>query len=239
MKVLILGHKGMLGHVVYKYLSTKKDCKLITTDLRWPSQNFMDFVLNFDGDFIINCIGAIHQRTNDFKVNVDLPIWLDNNVCCKVIHPGTDNGDGEYGKSKKEIENYILKNGKVTYVIKTSIIGHELQSNVGLLDWFLKSQDKVSGYCDVQWNGNTTLQWAKICHDLMLNQKKYGKLIIPSTECISKYTLLQKIKDVYGKKDILIYENYDIKTNKCLEGNIEAPSIKNQLKELKRFYYDN
>ena len=127
----------------------------------------------------------------------------------------------------------------MTYIIKTSIIGHELHSKIGLLDWFLNSKNKVWGYCDVYWNGNTTLQWAKICYDLMVNYKKYNKLTVPFTECISKYMLLQKIKDVYKKKDILIYKNYDMKTNKCLEGNVKVPSIENQLKELRGFYYDN
>ena len=71
MKVLVLGHKGMLGHMVHKYLSTKKDCKLTTTDLRWPSEDFKDFVLEFcdlrGGDYIINCIGSIPQRKDNFN----------------------------------------------------------------------------------------------------------------------------------------------------------------------------
>ena len=66
MKVLVLGHKGMLGNMVYKYLSTKEDCELITTDLRWPSEDFKNFAVNFDGDFIVNCIGAIHQKKTNY-----------------------------------------------------------------------------------------------------------------------------------------------------------------------------
>ena len=40
LKVLILGHKGMLGHMVNKYLSEKENCELIITDLRWPTDKF-------------------------------------------------------------------------------------------------------------------------------------------------------------------------------------------------------
>ena len=65
MKVFVLGHNGMLGHMVHKYLSTK-DCHVITTDLRWPIKNFKNKIIDFNGDFIINCIGAIHQKTNNF-----------------------------------------------------------------------------------------------------------------------------------------------------------------------------
>ena len=77
MKILVLGHKGMLGHMVHKYLSTKKDCELVTTEFRWENREFKKFILDFDGDFVVNCIGAIHQRTTDFGVNVELPEWLD------------------------------------------------------------------------------------------------------------------------------------------------------------------
>ena len=74
MKIFILGHRGMLGHMVHKYLSTKEDCELVTTNLRWPSEEFKKKVIDFDGDFVVNCIGAINQKNDDFDVNVDLPI---------------------------------------------------------------------------------------------------------------------------------------------------------------------
>ena len=38
MKVLVLGHKGMLGHMVSKLLSTK-GIEVFTTECRWS--NFM------------------------------------------------------------------------------------------------------------------------------------------------------------------------------------------------------
>ena len=50
MKILVLGHKGMLGNMVYKYLSTKNDCELFTTDLRWPTKEFKKFVIDFCED---------------------------------------------------------------------------------------------------------------------------------------------------------------------------------------------
>ena len=122
MKILVLGHRGMLGHMVHKYLSTKKDCELVTINSRWSSEDFIREVLSFNGNYIINCIGAIHQRKTEFDVNIDLPIWLDSNcVDCRIIHPGTDfETDGDrYGVSKKEAAEYILKRGRITKIIKT------------------------------------------------------------------------------------------------------------------------
>ena len=250
MKVLVLGHRGMLGHMVHKYLSTKRDCELITTDLRWPSEEFEDFIIDFwygqEGDYIINCIGAIHQRTNDFDVNTELPIWLDNNIDynlsdCRVIHPGTDCeiDNDDYGNSKRKAAEYLLEKGAVTKIIKTSIIGHELDTKASLLEWFLNvDEDSISGYSEYYWNGNTTLQWAKICYNIMVNWWKHKQLNIPATECISKCELLEIMKDVYCK-DIEINKNSDIKINKCLIGNIEVPTIREQLIEMKEFMNDN
>ena len=75
-RVLVLGHNGMLGHMVLNYLKSK-NIKVETTNLRWPTEEFKQYIINFDGEFIINCIGAIHQRTKTFDVNWELPIFLD------------------------------------------------------------------------------------------------------------------------------------------------------------------
>ena len=247
MKVLILGHKGMLGHMVHKYLSTKDDCKLYTTDLRWPTEEFKDFIFNFwyvqKGDYIINCIGAIHQRTDNFDVNTDLPIWLDESIHggirnCKIIHPGTDCeiDDDEYGISKRKAAEYLLEKGQWTKIIKTSIIGHELNTKASLLEWFLNTDEKeINGWSEYYWNGNTTLQWAKICYDLMNDWYNYYPLTIPGTDCISKYDLLNTMKDVYGK-DITINKHSTQSINKCTDFTLSTPSIDKQLKEMKEYY---
>lgn len=239
MKILILGHRGMLGHMVLRYLSTKNNLELITTNERWPSEKFMDFLLDFDGDFVVNCIGAIHQKTNEFKINVDLPIWLDTiNKKYKIIHPGTDceSDNDEYGISKKQASEYLRKKGKDTKIIKASIIGPELSSHKSLLDWFLNSKNEVYGYTKAFWNGITTLQWSKICFDIMNDYYKYDTLNIPTSNCVSKYELLNTIKDVF-KKNIVIKKNSEVIINKCLINTNKMPNtdIKNQLKELKKF----
>jgi len=240
MKIFILGHEGMLGHMVFKYLSTKEDCELITTDLRWPSEEFKKKVLDFNGDFIVNCIGAIHQRTDNFDVNVELPIWLDINMSCNIIHPGTDyeKDNCGYGSSKRKSSQYIVKSGSVTKIIKTSIIGPEINSNFCTLEWFLNSKESVDGWINNYWNGNTTLQWAKESYKMMKKWDDYDVCTKITSECISKYELLNVIKNVFNK-EIDINKFDDEKVNRCLDSDIITPTIMNQLKELKEFYYDN
>jgi len=239
----------MLGHMVYKILKKNKNYDIYTTSLRWPNDDFKNYIINFynldRGDYIINCIGAIHQKTQIFNINSDLPIWLDKNVDlnltkCRIIHPGTDCefDNDEYGNSKRKASEYIINKGKASKIIRSSIIGPELKIHASFLDWFLNSDNSVDGYTEAMWNGITTLQWAEICNDIIINWDSYDTLIVPYTKCISKYELLLNIKDIY-KKDIIVNKNSNIKVNKCLDGNLKCPSIKEQLLKMKNIYTKN
>ena len=237
MKILVLGHTGMLGNAVYKHLSSIHHGVEITTH-RWPKEGFIKEMLSFNGDYIVNCIGAIPQRTDDFVINYDLPIWLDKNVKGKIIHPGTDceMDNDHYGISKVNASDYIKNDGKRTKIIKTSIIGHELKGVVSLLNWFLTSEGVVSGYTNAMWNGNTTLEWAKTCVDMMNDWEGYEIENIIRSYCISKYELLSEISEVYKGGVTQIDKNDRDMPNKCLTGGIQKNPISIQLKELKEFY---
>jgi dTDP-4-dehydrorhamnose reductase len=235
MKVLVLGHKGMLGHMVTKYLRDNK-VEVVTSDVRWPESPFKtDIKL----DYVINCIGAIPQRTKTFDINWHLPIWLDFNSPCRVIHPGTDceMDDDDYGKSKKTAADFLNSIGSKTKILKTSIIGPELNSNSSLLEWFLSQNENVFGYTKAMWNGNTTLEWAKQCLTLMTVWEDYPTETILEGQCVSKYDLLKTINGVF-KKGLTINPKEDGK-DKCLTGRIKTNSIEEQLEELKKYYYDN
>jgi dTDP-4-dehydrorhamnose reductase len=239
--VLILGHNGMLGHMVSNYL-TNKNVQIETTEFRWPSNEFKDFIKNYDGDYIINCIGAIHQRTNNFDVNWELPIFLDFYSKCNIIHPGTDGDidENDYGISKKIARDFVLNSSKKTKSIKTSIIGPELNTKASLMEWFFSNEDNqtVFGYTEHFWNGATTLTWAEYSYELILNWEKYDKEIILHSECISKKELLEIINEVFDR-DVFIKPKNEIKCDRCLSGGIKIPKIKNQLEILKSFYYGN
>lgn len=235
MNVLILGHKGLLGNMVCTYMR-RHGVTVATTDYRYPSREFMDFVETYNGDFIINCIGAIHQKTQDFYVNFELPMWLDS-VGLKVIHPGTDceTDDDLYGISKRIARDYIVNFGRNTKIIKTSIIGFEVSSSYSLLSWFLSRPDgsTVNGYTNQYWNGNTTLTWSEYCLNLIYNWDRYSTETIISSECISKYDLLTTFKLVFNKK-ITIEPIESVAKNKCLVG-IKTKPIRDQLYDL--LYY--
>ena len=190
-------------------------------------------------DYIINCIGSIPQRTKDFSTNTDLPIFLDQNFQGRIIHPGTDceMDDDDYGTSKRKASDWIKKHGKRTKILKTSIIGPELNSSVSLLEWFLNSEGKVGGYTKAMWSGITTLEWAIQSNRLTRLWDEYKTETVLEGECLSKYDLLNMFKEVF-KKDITIEPNDKVSINKCLTGDIKIRSLKGQLELLKVYYYD-
>jgi dTDP-4-dehydrorhamnose reductase len=259
-KVLILGHKGMLGRAVHLYFTTKKnDFVVLTINERWGTEDFKKILQEADVEVIINCIGLIPQKkpSNEEyeRVNVDLPIFLET-LGKKIIHPSTDcefsgnidtdikyskqdvrDAEDVYGKSKAKISVLIEKSFTNTKIIRTSIIGHELNSHLSLLDWFLFSEEAVNGYINHYWNGITTLEWAKLCAEIINNWDKFPVLNQYGTlEIRSKYVLLNEIKHVYNKN--IKINNFKAleKVNKCLESDKHIKPIREQLQELKSFY---
>ena len=239
MKVLILGSNGMLGHMVNKYLREMHPTVNVSSFVgRWPKDK--DFLSTWKGDYIINCIGAIPQRTDDFDINWQLPIWLDENMDCKIIHPGTDceMDIDKYGISKRMAADYIRTYSKQTKSLKTSIIGPEYQSSASLLEWFLTCQEpSVKGYSNAIWNGNTTLEWSKQCLKMMNNWEVYDKETVVASNKVSKYELLLFIKAIFDKQ--IKIESYPEGKDKSLNGSIQTKNIAEQLEELKRYYYDS
>ena len=233
MKILILGHTGMLGNAVHRYLQQFYTIDTITS--RWPSDEFIEYIKQYDGDYIINCIGAIPQKTTEFGINSILPSFLELNSC-KIIHPATDceSDNSLYGISKRIATDWLTSYSKNTYIFKTSIIGIELNTADSLLCWFL-NQTQVNGYLQAKWNGITTLEWAKQCKSLIETQNSQSMYTVFNSDCISKFELLTIMQEVFNH-DIEINPIDGIGSDKCLTGHIKTSNIKQQLIELKEFY---
>ena len=249
MKVLILGHLGMIGSAVRKYYSCVAD-DVVTIEEPWPSPEFKKKVSSFSGDLIINCTGAIPQKTNDFSINFEVPKFLCD-TCpseVKIINPATDcvfEGDNnkpyekyhkcdatsDYGKSKIFEPPIGKKNFKS---IRTSVIGYD-RDDKELLSWFLSEEEPVHGYLNHWWNGVTTYEWAKISHKVYKAWNILSENILQfGTSPISKYELLKIINFVFrANKDIIPYMA-DKSVNRLLISDYELKPITQQLDELRK-----
>lgn len=190
-------------------------------------------------DLIINCIGITKHVFKKYSkeaikyINSEFPYQLKilaETYKCRILHISTDcvfSGDtGDYkendipdaidlyGMTKKKGE--ILNSSNVL-TLRTSTIGHENNTNYGLLEWFL-SQTKCSGYPKAIFSGLTNVEFAKIIRDFIIWNKKLSGLYHVGGLKINKYDLLVKINEEYKNK-VILKKNYDMIINRSLNSD--------------------
>jgi dTDP-4-dehydrorhamnose reductase len=100
-----------------------------------------------------------------------------------------------YGRSK------LL--GEVTarnvLTLRMSIVGRELRTHLGLIDWFLSQRGgRINGYVRALYSGLTTIAVADIVAWLVDAHPALNGLWHVSGDPISKFDLLQVVKRLYG-----------------------------------------
>jgi dTDP-4-dehydrorhamnose reductase len=170
-------------------------------------------------DVVINCIGIVKQQlaakdpVPSIMINALFPHRLAE-LCnvggIRLIHMSTDcvfsgqkGGYSEddlpdpvdlYGRSK--LLGEITASGCLT--LRTSMIGHELESAYGLLEWFLSQHGKtVRGYKRAIFSGFTTNMLANIIEWIIYKQPQLDGLWHVAAAPIDKFNLLSLIKQVY------------------------------------------
>jgi len=119
-----------------------------------------------------------------------------------------------YGKSK-----FIGELGyDHTVTIRTSIVGHELQSKNSLIDWFLSQSSSCSGYTKAIFSGLPTITLAEIIHNYVIEDSKLSGIYHVASHPISKFELLNLIATEY-KKQILILEDDSVVIDRSLKAD--------------------
>lgn len=172
-------------------------------------------------DVVINCIGLVKQLADAdnplqaIPINTLLPHRLAK-LCelagARLIHMSTDcvfSGDkGAYRESDvsdaKDLYGKSKYLGEVSYphtiTLRTSIIGHELQSAHGLIDWFLLQQGTCKGYTRAIFSGVPTVVLASMVRDVVIPQPQLRGMYHVAAKPISKFDLLKLVAKVYGKQ---------------------------------------
>lgn len=247
MKIAVLGSQGMAGSIIFRYL---KERYSITGFSRQDYDVLKDRLPNLsEYDWVINCIGLIKQKEGSqedfFKINTKFPHRL-SHQCQKLIHLSSDcvfsghlpkelsysvndNKDAQdvYGKSK------AFGEPSHAIVLRTSIIGPS-KTKHGLFEWFKHNHQIINGFTNHWWSGITTLELAKII-DQICQQQYDNNVYQISSNKVCKFALLNSINQIYHFEKI-IQPYQDLHTiNRSLHGNIIAPEITIQLKELQRW----
>lgn len=192
----------------------------------------LDVFSTVSPDVVINCVGATkhkddgNQPIKAIKLNTLFPHRLAqicNLLNARLIHISTDcvfsgkkgfyresdqsDADDVYGKSKALGE--VLYGDALT--IRTSTIGHELNTNYGLLNWFLSQEARCKGFKNAIFSGLPTVVLAQVIGDHILYNKTLKGLYHVAAAPINKYDLLKLIAEIYGKKiDVELDEDFVI-----------------------------
>ncbi|MFH1427403.1 MAG: SDR family oxidoreductase [Patescibacteria group bacterium] len=192
---------------------------------------------DYKPDYIINCIGLINKFCRDdnpeevlraIKLNAVFPYELAKaarKINAKIIQISTDcvfsgkkgsylESDAHdaldvYGKTKSLGE--VIGNNFLN--IRCSVIGPELKNYTNLLEWFLRRSlgEKISGYGHHKWNGVTSLQFAKICQEIIDKGDDFFASLVKTSRVhhyipnssVTKYELLNIFNNIFNKEFII------------------------------------
>jgi len=187
---------------------------------------------------VINCIGLVKQLLEVEDPLLALPInallphrlaRLCELVNARLVHISTDcvfsgrkggyletdEADAQdlYGRSK------FL--GEVDYLnsitLRTSIIGHELNSVHGLIGWFLAQEGCIKGFTKAIFSGLPTCELAHVICDKVLSRPDLHGLYHVAAEPVSKHDLLQLVNHEYAK-GLKIEPDTQLQINRSLDG---------------------
>lgn len=215
---------------------------------------------------VINCIGIVKQssQANNALLNISVNALLPHLVAqacrernIRFIHISTDcvfTGTRGYYTEDDAADAVDLYGrtkllGEVDYphtlTLRTSIIGHELQTKQGLVEWFLAQSERVQGYCRHSFSGFPTIELAKVLADYIIPNTSLSGIYHLSSQPISKYELLNLIARQYGKT-IEIEPYYDTCCDRSLNSqrlrsliNYTPPSWPDMVAAMHQDYLDS
>jgi dTDP-4-dehydrorhamnose reductase len=169
---------------------------------------------------VINCIGIVKQATaaHDPLISISVnalfphrlaPLCRDAGI--RLIHISTDcvfsgsrgnyiegdvaDAEDLYGRTK--LLGELDYDGSLT--LRTSMIGRELETSHGLIEWFLSQEGKsIKGFRRAIFSGFTTKVLAEIIAKIIIEHPDMQGIWHVASEPISKFDLLSLVKKSYA-----------------------------------------
>ncbi len=247
--------QSLPGYEVYGSMRREsKDEHLVKLDLH-DGILFERVLPDIHPEVIINCTGVTKRTSVGTSEMIYINSLMPHKIAdwaskhsCLYIHVSTDcifsgkkgNYSEEdvpdctdlYGRSKLLGEIYCEDH----LTIRTSFIGREIDTQRGLLEWFLSQTGQIKGYTHAVWNGLTSIEIARILH--LLTQQGARGLLNVGGEAITKYSLLLLMREVFGTEVDIVTDD-SVRINRVLdiakfkELNIVSPPLESLLKEVK------
>ncbi len=178
-------------------------------------------------EVVINCIGVVKQLAGAEAPAVAIPInallphrlaRLSQACGARLVHISTDcvfsgirGGYAEqdlpdaadlYGRSK--LMGEVDHENAVT--LRTSIIGHELDTSHALLGWFLAQGGAVAGFSNAIFSALPTVELARVIQQFVLPNDALRGTYHVAGPAISKHDLLHVVARAYGRSNLIVAE---------------------------------
>ena len=171
-------------------------------------------------DVVINCISLAKPLLSAGNPLEIVPIYallphrlarLCGLTGARLIHISSDGvftgSKGQYTEDDipdaRDIYGVSKLLGEVNYphtvTLRTSIIGHELRGNNGLLDWFLSQQESCKCFSRAIFSGLPTVVLAQVIRDFVIPKATLFGIYHVAAQPISKFDLLRIVAEEYGK----------------------------------------
>ncbi len=176
---------------------------------------------------VVNCAGLTKHVAggNDpvpaMTMNALLPHRLAD-LCAvagaRLIHVSTDcvfaglagNYREEDAPDARDVYGRTKAMGEVTgdhvVTLRTSTIGHENGSSLGLVEWFL-GQRECKGFRRAIFSGLPTVEFARVVRDIVLPEPSLHGLYHVGAAPIDKFSLLRLISQVYGLNTSIVEDD--------------------------------
>jgi dTDP-4-dehydrorhamnose reductase len=203
-----------------RFFSTAIAERLVNgVDVKYPDA-LLKVLDDIRPDVVVNCAGLTKHKpeADDPLISIPINTLMPHRLAglCKLagarlVHVSTDcvfsgekggytendfaDARDVYGKSKALGEMLYPH----TITLRTSTIGHELQSKYGLLDWFLSQEGRCQGYTRAVFSGLPTVIFAQVIRDVVIPHNELSGLYHVAAKPINKFELLKMIAEVYGK----------------------------------------
>jgi len=218
----IRGDVGEIGR--YSFFDAKRVIPRVDV---FHSERVESAIQQVKPDAVVNCVGMIKQRQEAYErpVSIWVNSWFPHQLyrTCRregirLVHISTDcvfsgkrgnyreddpsDAEDVYGKTKFLGE----VSGPGALTVRTSLVGRELATSHGLVEWFLANKGrKVDGFTNVIFSGFPTVSFAPIIADILARRSELEGVRHVSSGPISKHRFLTLLRDQM-KLDIEIRE---------------------------------
>lgn len=179
----------------------------------------------FGPQVVINCVGVVKQLESAddplqaIPINSLLPHRLAR-ICAvagaRLVHISTDcvfdGAKGNYSENDRPNAYDLYGRSKLlgevdqgnAITLRTSIIGHELGTSHGLVDWFLSQKGAVKGFSRAIFSGLPTAELARVIAEFVLPRPHLRGLYHVSAAAISKLDLLRLVATEYSVSSTIV-----------------------------------